>query len=137
MNIEDGVILSIDELINEKYLPVGISRSNMNKTTANIIKWWAGRRIPASRINAFDIGSDNIRDIIGRDDLSYLPENGLCEKISVKIINRRKMTLPQSRRSSRGMILITNKTIDKKSSHNPYTQDYAMIFCIVFNWCLV
>lgn len=74
MNIEDGVILSIDELINEQYLPVGISRSNMNKTTADIIKWWAGRRIPASRINAFDIGSDNIRDIIGRDDLSYLPE---------------------------------------------------------------
>ena len=36
-----------------------------------------------------------------------------------------------------GLILITNKTIDKKSSHNPYTQDYAMIFCIVFNWCLV
>ena len=33
MNIEDGVILSIDELINEKYLPVGISRNNMNKTT--------------------------------------------------------------------------------------------------------
>lgn len=69
MNIEDGVILSIDELINEQYLPVGISRNNMNKTTADIIKWWAGRRIPASRINAFDIGSDNIRDIIGRDDL--------------------------------------------------------------------
>ena len=36
-----------------------------------------------------------------------------------------------------GLILITNKTIDKKSSHNPYTQDYAMIFCIVFNWFLV
>lgn len=69
MNIEDGVILSIDELINEKYLPVGISRNNMNKTTADIIKWWAERRIPASRINAFDIGFDNIRDIIGKDDL--------------------------------------------------------------------
>ena len=24
-----------------------------------------------------------------------------------------------------GMILITNKTVDKKSSHNPYMQDYA------------
>lgn len=74
MNIEDGVILSIDELINEQYLPVGISHNNMNKTTADIIKWWAGRRIPASRINAFDIGFDNIRDIIGRDDFSYLSE---------------------------------------------------------------
>jgi len=42
------LILSIDELINEKYLPVGISLSNMNKTTADIIKWWAGRRIPAA-----------------------------------------------------------------------------------------
>ena len=28
-------------------------------------------------------------------------------------------------------------TIDKKSSHNPYMQDYAKIFCIVFNWLLV
>lgn len=74
MNIEDGVILSIDELINEQYLPVGISHNNMNKTTADIIKWWAGRRIPASRINVFDIGFDNIRDIIGRDDFSYLSE---------------------------------------------------------------
>ena len=37
----------------------------------------------------------------------------------------------------RVLILIPNKTIDKKSSHNPYMQDYAMIFCIVFNWCLV
>ena len=27
-----------------------------------------------------------------------------------------------------GLILITNKTIDKKSSHNPYTQDYARFF---------
>nr|DAX34224.1 MAG TPA: hypothetical protein [Caudoviricetes sp.] len=27
-----------------------------------------------------------------------------------------------------GLILITNKTIDKKSSHNPYTQDYAQFF---------
>ena len=26
------------------------------------------------------------------------------------------------------IILITNKTIDKKSSHNPYTQDYARFF---------
>ena len=26
------------------------------------------------------------------------------------------------------LILITNKTIDKKSSHNPYTQDYAQFF---------
>ena len=26
------------------------------------------------------------------------------------------------------IILITNKTIDKKSSHNPYTQDYAQFF---------
>ena len=26
------------------------------------------------------------------------------------------------------LILITNKTIDKKSSHNPYTQDYARFF---------
>jgi len=42
------LILSIDELINEQYLPVGISRSNMNKTTADIIKWWAERRIPAA-----------------------------------------------------------------------------------------
>lgn len=74
MNIEYGVILSIDELINEQYLPVGISHNNMNKTTADIIKWWAGRRIPASRINAFDIEFDNIRDIIGRDDFSYLSE---------------------------------------------------------------
>ena len=35
------------------------------------------------------------------------------------------------------LILITNKTVDKKSSHNPYTQDYAKIFCTVFNWFLV
>ena len=35
------------------------------------------------------------------------------------------------------LILITNKTVDKKSSHNPYMQDYAMIFCTVFNWFLV
>ena len=27
-----------------------------------------------------------------------------------------------------GLILIANKTIDKKSSHNPYTQDYARFF---------
>ena len=27
-----------------------------------------------------------------------------------------------------GFILITNKTIDKKSSHNPYMQDYARFF---------
>ena len=26
------------------------------------------------------------------------------------------------------LILITNKTIDKKSSHNPYTQDHARFF---------
>ena len=26
------------------------------------------------------------------------------------------------------LILITNKTIDKKSSHNPYTQDHAHFF---------
>ena len=26
------------------------------------------------------------------------------------------------------LILITNKTIDKKSSHDPYTQDYARFF---------
>ena len=35
------------------------------------------------------------------------------------------------------IILITNKTVDKKSSHNPYMQDYAKIFCTVFNWFLV
>ena len=35
------------------------------------------------------------------------------------------------------LILITNKTVDKKSSHNPYMQDYAKIFCTVFNWFLV
>jgi len=29
---------------------------------------------------------------------------------------------------ARAFILITNKTIDKKSSHNPYTQDYAQFF---------
>ena len=27
-----------------------------------------------------------------------------------------------------GIILITNKTVDKKSSHNPYMQDYARFF---------
>ena len=27
-----------------------------------------------------------------------------------------------------GFILITNKTVDKKSSHNPYMQDYARFF---------
>ena len=27
-----------------------------------------------------------------------------------------------------GLILITNKTVDKKSSHNPYMQDYARFF---------
>ena len=26
------------------------------------------------------------------------------------------------------LILITNKTVDKKSSHNPYMQDYAQFF---------
>ena len=26
------------------------------------------------------------------------------------------------------VILITNKTVDKKSSHNPYMQDYARFF---------
>ena len=26
------------------------------------------------------------------------------------------------------LILITNKTVDKKSSHNPYMQDYARFF---------
>ena len=31
-------------------------------------------------------------------------------------------------RSVEVLILITNKTIDKKSSHNPYTQDYAQFF---------
>ena len=35
------------------------------------------------------------------------------------------------------IILISNKTIDKKSSHNLAYMDYAMIFCIAFNWCLV
>ena len=40
------------------------------------------------------------------------------------------------------LILITNKTIDKKSSHNPYkavetATRLCSIFCIVFNWCLV
>ncbi len=28
----------------------------------------------------------------------------------------------------RGFILITNKTVDKKSSYNPYMQDYARFF---------
>ena len=28
----------------------------------------------------------------------------------------------------RYIILITNKTVDKKSSHNPYMQDYARFF---------
>ena len=28
----------------------------------------------------------------------------------------------------RYMIQITNKTVDKKSSHNPYMQDYARFF---------
>ena len=46
-----------------------------------------------------------------------------------------KLDIPAS--SISDIILITNKTIYKKSSHNPYTQDYAKIFCIVFNWCLV
>ena len=27
-----------------------------------------------------------------------------------------------------GLILITNKTADKKSSHNPYMQDYVRFF---------
>ncbi len=31
-------------------------------------------------------------------------------------------------REIRELILITNKTIYKKSSHNPYTQDYARFF---------
>ena len=29
---------------------------------------------------------------------------------------------------SASLILITNKTVDKKSSHNPYMQDYARFF---------
>ena len=40
-------------------------------------------------------------------------------------------------KSKTALILITNKTVDKKSSHNPYMQDYAKIFCTVFNWFLV
>ena len=38
----------------------------------------------------------------------------------------KRLLRPKSRRSD--IILITNKTIDKKSSHNPYTQDYAQFF---------
>ena len=47
----------------------------------------------------------------------------LCYNVSKKRefdlqINSHKMAV----------ILSTNKTIDKKSSHNPYTQDYARFF---------
>lgn len=74
MSIEDGIILSVDELINEKYLPFGISHSSIKELTADIRRWWSGRRIPASRANAYDTGFENIRNLIGSDDFSYLSE---------------------------------------------------------------
>ena len=42
-----------------------------------------------------------------------------------------------SEKDEAALILITNKTVDKKSSHNPYMQDYAKIFCTFFNWLSV
>ena len=61
----------------------------------------------------------------------------IAEKVA-NILNADKFEIiPEEPYTPDDLILITNKTIDKKSSHNPYTQDYAMIFCIVFNWCLV
>lgn len=36
-----------------------------------------------------------------------------------------------------GAILITNKSVDKKSAQNPYMQDFVQIFCTLFNWFLI
>ena len=40
----------------------------------------------------------------------------------------KELIIEYAKRLGCNLILITNKTIDKKSSHNPYTQDYARFF---------
>ena len=62
-------------------------------------------------------------------DMSPISENdiGLSVPIQYNISNKIKiMTLISLYKGS--IILITNKTVDKKSSHNPYMQDYARFF---------
>ena len=52
----------------------------------------------------------------------------IAEKVA-NILNADKFEIiPEEPYTPDDLILITNKTIDKKSSHNPYTQDYAQFF---------
>jgi hypothetical protein len=78
------------------------------------------------------VGSRSLR---GAYPAAYLAGKGLIAGfVSVVLVIFRIMLHISSKRLSFGRrmtyadILITNKTIDKKSSHNPYTQDYARFF---------
>ena len=52
----------------------------------------------------------------------------IAEKVA-NILNADKFEIiPEEPYTPDDLILITNKTIDKKSSLNPYTQDYAQFF---------
>ena len=53
------------------------------------------------------------------DDVKRNKEAGMNDRISKSLDAQKIISV---------LILITNKTIDKKSSHNPYTQDYAQFF---------
>ncbi len=48
INMDEGYIISVKEIYNSQYLPVGVSdKPNLIKT--NLRDWWTGRSIPASR----------------------------------------------------------------------------------------
>lgn len=82
LEMEDGVIISVNELFNIEYLPVGIYSDEKKELTSALRKWWAGRSIPASRIKLTD-DLANISSIFGSpDDFAYLSEKCLGLSLS-------------------------------------------------------
>ena len=64
----------------------------------------------------FCVSENNWYNLLAAGDVAA--ESQLQERFLCMPINQSKGVI----------ILITNKTVDKKSSHNPYMQDYARFF---------
>lgn len=74
LEMEDGMIISVNELFSAEYLPVGIYSDKKKELISALRKWWAGRRIPASRISFTEELAAISKYFDAPDDSAYLSE---------------------------------------------------------------
>ncbi len=78
----------------------------------------------------------HIDNLYWRADRTHITHEELVCRLN-EIMSEKAWIINGNYISTMELILNTNKTIDKKSAQKPYIQSFCLIFCIVFNWCLV